>query len=422
MDASMQASTQKNYTFPIIVIGVLFFVFGYITWANSQLIPYLKIACELTETQSYYVGSAFFAAYFVMSLPGSYLLKRIGFKNGMAVGLFVMAIGAILFIPAANGRNYPLFLTGLFIIGSGLALLQTASNPYVTILGPIESAAQRISIMGICNKLAGICAVYSLGYIMLKDGDSLEATLHTMSFAEKEVTLQALAERVITPYVIIASAFALLGIILLFIKLPEVHEEENDATVNHNTPGIFSHRNLTLGAAAIFFYVGAEVISYDAFTTFGKSLGYSVNEAKTFASYTGYGMLAGYFTGIILIPKFLGQRRALILSGILSTILVIVAIFSEGWVAVTAFALLGFSESLIWPAIWPLALNGLGKHTKTASAVLVMMIVGGAIMLPLMGVLADAIGSSKYAFAILIPCYLFTLFYGVNGYKSKYLV
>lgn len=417
----MPTENQKNYTFPIIVIGVLFFVFGFITWANSQLIPYLKLACELTETQSYYVGSAFFAAYFVMSIPGSYILKKIGFKNGMAAGLFVMAVGAFLFIPAANARNYPLFLTGLFIIGSGLALLQTASNPYVTILGPIESAAQRISIMGICNKLAGICAVYVLGSIMLKDGDKIEASLLTMGAEEKNALLQSLAERVITPYIIIAIAFAVLGIILFFIKLPEVVEEENDATVNHNTPGIFSHRNLVLGAATLFFYVGAEVISYDAFSTFGKSLGYTVSEAKGFASYTGYAMLVGYLVSIILIPKFIGQRKALIISAVLSILLVIVAIFSEGWFAVIAFALLGFSQSVMWPAIWPLALNGLGRHAKMASAILVMMIVGGAIVLPLMGVLADAIGSSKNAFAILIPCYLFVLFYAVNGYKSKYI-
>lgn len=418
----MPTTSKNNYTFPIIVIGVLFFVFGFITWANSQLIPYLKLACQLTETQSYYVGSAFFAAYFVMSIPSSYILKWVGFKRGMAVGLFVMAAGALLFIPAAEGRNYPLFLTGLFIIGSGLALLQTASNPYVTILGPIESAAQRISIMGICNKFAGICAVYVLGYIMLKDGDQIEASLLTMPEVEKNALLQSLAERVVTPYVIIAIALVVLGVVLLFIKLPEVKEEENDATVNHNTPGVFSHRNLVLGAVAIFFYVGAEVISYDAFTTFGKSIGYSVSEAKSFASYTGYALLVGYFLGIILIPKYIGQRKALIGSSILSVILVIVALVSTGTVAVVAFALLGFSQAVMWPAIWPLALNGLGKHTKLAGAILVMMIVGGAIMLPLMGFLAEAIGSHKNAFAILIPCYLFLLFYGTNGYKSKYMV
>ncbi len=422
MDATMQPAAKRNYTFPIIVIGVLFFVFGFITWANSQLIPYLKLACELTETQSYYVGSAFFAAYFVMSLPGSYILKLIGFKKGMAVGLFVMAAGALLFVPAAETRNYPMFLTGLFIIGSGLALLQTASNPYVTILGPIESAAQRISIMGICNKLAGICAVYVLGYIMLKDGDQITQSLATMTPEAKNDLLQSLAERVVTPYVIIAVALAVLGVILLFLNLPEIKEEESETSVKSNSPGVFSHRNLVLGAMALFFYVGAEVISYDAFATFGTSVGFTLNEAKGFASYTGYALIIGYLVSIAMVPKFISQRKALIFSSILSSVLVVVALLSSGYVAVAAFALLGFSQSVMWPAIWPLALNGLGKHTKIASAILVMMIVGGAIMLPVMGSIAHAIGSSKNAFAILIPCYLFVLFYALGGYKSKYLV
>src|SRR5690606_33271418 len=216
----------------------------------------------LTETESYLVGTAFFAAYFVMAIPGSFILKITGFKKGMSIGLFVMALGALLFIPAAQSRSYPLFLTGLFIIGSGLALLQTASNPYVTIIGPIESAAQRISIMGICNKLAGVCAVYLLGYIMLSDGDAISASLATMTEIEQNETLQTLANRVIIPYLIIAVSFFVLGILLLLINLPEIKEEEqNEHIIGNKTSTIFQHRNLVLGAIALFFYVGAEVIS-----------------------------------------------------------------------------------------------------------------------------------------------------------------
>ena len=171
----MTEDKKVSVNYQIAIIGVLFFIFGFITWANGTLIPYLKIACELTSTQSYYVASAFFAAYFIMAIPSSIILKKTGFKNGMSLGLFVVAIGAILFIPAAQTRTYNLFLLGLFIIGTGLALLQTAANPFVTVLGPIESAAQRISIMGICNKIAGICAIYVLGSIALKDADGLKA-------------------------------------------------------------------------------------------------------------------------------------------------------------------------------------------------------------------------------------------------------
>src|ERR1700748_2574077 len=197
----MEHNNTKNssYGFSLFLIGCLFFIFGFITWSNSQLIPYLKIACQLSDTQSYYVASAFFAAYFVMSIPSSFVLKKTGFKKGMSLGLLIMAMGAILFIPAAQGRNYTLFLTGLFIIGTGLALLQTASNPYVTVLGPIEKAASRISIMGICNKV-----------------DVLKAKLLTLNPVEKTIELDALASKVIHPYMIIASVLAILAVVLYF--------------------------------------------------------------------------------------------------------------------------------------------------------------------------------------------------------------
>lgn len=417
----MTSTTNRSYTFPIIIIGILFFIFGFITWANSQLIPYLKTACQLTDTQSYLVGTAFFAAYFFMSIPSSFILKSVGFKKGMSVGLFVMAIGALMFIPAAKQINYSLFLGGLFVIGTGLALLQTASNPYVTILGPIESAAQRISIMGICNKLAGFCAVYLLGFLFLENIDQIEASLPALSELEKAETLQTLANKVIQPYVIIASAFALLGLLLMFIQLPEPHEEVDDLLeVKKVGDNIFQHKNLVYGALAIFFYVGAEVISYDAFTTYGEEIGFTKQAAAKFASYTAIAMLGGYFLSIVLIPKVIKQRPALILTSLLSIVFLLIALNTSGYVGVAFFALLGLSQSAMWPIIWPLALNGLGKYTKLGSAFLVMMIVGGAVLLPLMGQFSELIGSRKMGFLIMIPCWLFLIFYAVQGYKSQY--
>lgn len=418
----MNEKNIKSNLFPITVIGVLFFIFGFITWANSQLIPYLKAACQLTQTESYLVGTAFFAAYFFMSIPSSYILKWSGFKKGMGIGLFIMAIGALLFIPAAQMRSYPLFLAGLFIIGTGLALLQTAANPYVTILGPIESAAQRISIMGICNKLAGFIAIHLLGFLFLTDIDAIEASLKGISASEQAVILQDLANKVIQPYIIIAAAFALLGVIILFLNLPEVNDEEEmkDAAPT-KTASVFEHRNLVMGALAIFVYVGAEVISYDAFSTFGTALGFDKKTAAGFAQYTAMAMLLGYFLSIVLIPKFIKQRPALILSSVLSIVFLTLALLTKGFVSVAFFALLGLSQSAMWPAIWPLALNGLGKHTKLGSAVLVMMIVGGAVLMPLMGVLADKIGNVQLGFLIMIPCWIFLIYYAMSGYKSIHL-
>ncbi len=411
---------RRNFILPIVVIGALFFIFGFITWANSQLIPYLKVACELSTTQSLYVTSAFFAAYFIMAIPSSLILKKTGYKKGMSLGLLVMAVGALIFIPAAQSRSYPMFLGGLFIIGTGLALLQTASNPYVTVLGPIESAAQRISIMGICNKVAGILAVFVLGGIVLKDVDVLTTKLLGLDGAGKAAELDALAARVINPYIIIAVVLTVLAVIIYFINLPEIREEEEkiDATHPKAHTSIFQFPHLILGALAIFFYVGVEVISYDTFAGFGESLGYPLEKASKFASYTGYGLLLGYVLGIICIPKFISQQKALVANTVLSIILVLLAMFLKGMPAVVCFALLGFSNAVMWPAIWPLAIDGLGKFTKIGAALLIMGIVGGAVLPPLYGEVSKMMGSKQMGFIIMIPCYLFILYYAIIGYKA----
>lgn len=426
-------NTKNNsYGFALFLIGCLFFIFGFITWSNSQLIPYLKIACELTDTQSYLVATAFFAAYFVMAIPSSFVLKAVGFKKGMSLGLLVMAAGALLFIPAAGSRNYALFLTGLFIIGTGLALLQTASNPYVTVLGPIESAASRISIMGICNKVAGILAVFILGGITLNNVDALKARLVTLAPAEKAKELDLLAARVVGPYTIIAIALTVLAVILYFIHLPEIKEEADEAgsfeTEYKEGKIFFPH--MILGAVAIFFYVGVEVISYDTFSGFGEALGFPLETAKSFASFTGYGLLAGYLFSIFAIPRIISQRAALIIAVMLSIVLVTASMFTSGYTAVACFALLGFSNSVMWPAIWPLALTKVGRFNKIGGALLVMGIVGGAVLPPLYGKLGESglihglsastgLAARQLAYIIMIPAYLFILYYSLRGYKPK---
>jgi FHS family L-fucose permease-like MFS transporter len=415
----MSENNKASVSYQIAIIGVLFFIFGFITWANGSLIPYLKIACELSSTQSYYVASAFFAAYFIMAIPSSLILKKTGFKNGMSLGLFVMALGALLFIPAAQTRTYNLFLLGLFIIGTGLALLQTAANPFVTVLGPIESAAQRISIMGICNKIAGICAIYVLGSITLKDAAGIQAKLLTLTGAAKATELDTLAARVIQPYMILASILAVLAVIIYFIKMPEVHEEETnvDSELSKSKSSIFQFPHLLLGALAIFFYVGVEVISYDTFAGFGEHLGYKLDVARNFATYTGYALLAGYIFNIVAIPSFISQQKAMFWLTILSMVLVILSVFTTGKTAVVCFMLLGFSNAIMWPAIWPLAIDGLGKFTKLGSALLIMGIVGGAILPPLYGKISELINNKQMAYLIMIPAYLFILYYAMAGHK-----
>ncbi|HEY9002889.1 MAG TPA: sugar MFS transporter [Mucilaginibacter sp.] len=406
---------------PIIIIGVLFFVFGFITWLNSVLIPYLKIACELTVGESYLVASAFYIAYPLMALPSTLVLKKFGFKNGMAIGLIIIAVGALLFIPAALTRTYGIFLAGLFVQGMGLAILQTASNPYVVVLGPPESAAKRISIMGIFNKSAGAIAPIVLGTVVLKNVDQLKAQLNKMSAVEKVPHLNELASRVITPYICIMVSLVILAILTYRSTLPEInteHEDESTALANSNKTSLLQFPHLILGVVALFLYVGAEVLAGDSIIGYGSAQNIPLSTAKFFATFTMISMLVGYGIGIVCIPKYISQQKALVISAVLGFIFSILALITHGYVSVFCIALLGLANAPMWPAIWPLALNGLGKFTKAAAARLVMGISGAAIIPPLYGHFVG-IYSAQTSYLILLPIYLFILYYAVWGHKLK---
>ncbi|MFA8433366.1 MAG: sugar MFS transporter [Marinifilaceae bacterium] len=408
---------SKNNFGPILIIGILFFVFGFVTWLNATLIPYLRMACELTKTQAMLVTFAFYIAYFVMALPSSAILKKVGFKNGMGLGLLVMAGGALIFIPAANSRDFTLFLLGLFVQGTGLSLLQTASNPYVTILGPIESAAKRISIMGIANKIAGILSPIILGAVVLKGADALKEKLAHMESAAKAAELDLMAEKVILPYLVMAGVLVLLSVWISKSKLPEVEaaEEEGEQGTDSRS-SIFQFPYLWLGVATLFFYVGVEVIAVDTLIQYGEFLGFPLKEAKFFSSITLAAMIFGYVVGIVAIPKFLTQSTALKICAGLGVVFSALAIATSGFTSILCIALLGLANSLMWPAIWPLAIDGLGKFTKMASAFLVMAISGGALLPMLYGKIAE-VANDQFAYIIMIPCYLFILFFAVKGHK-----
>ncbi len=405
----------------IFIIGALFFIFGFVTWLNSVLIPYLKIACELNNFEAYLVAFAFYIAYLVMALPSAWILKITGFKKGMSLGLLVMAVGSLIFVPAAYSRTYELFLLGLFVQGTGLAILQTAANPYVTILGPIESAAKRISIMGICNKVAGAIAPIILGAIALKDVDALVENLKTMPTAQKIVELDLLSERVILPYLIMMAVLIILAIMIYFSTLPEVDTDQEDeelAHTNSKKTSIFQFPHLLLGALALFLYVGVEVIAGDTVISYGVAQGISFANAKFFTTYTLIAMLVGYIIGILCIPKYLSQEKALKISAIIGLVLGLAAIFTDGFVSVLCISLLGIANALVWPAIWPMAISGLGRFTKVGSSFLIMAIAGGAIMPLVYGYFAD-LSSPQQAYWVVIPCYLFILFFATSGYKIR---
>lgn len=416
------SSKSGNTTRSIIIIGALFFIFGFVTWLNSLLIPYLEIACELTKFQSFFVTFAFYIAYVVMAPVSTRTLNKLGFKKGMSVALLIMAFGALLFIPAALTRTYILFLSGLFIIGSGLAILQTASNPYVTIVGPAESAAKRISIMGICNKLAGAIAPILIGFFLqLEKADQLRAEVASLSPSEKISELNAMALRVIPPYIGIVVVLLILAFWVYKSSLPEVDADEEDETLASSNAGkksVFEFPHVMLGVATLFLYVGVEVIAGDSIISYGASKGIPLTTAKYFATGTMISMIVGYIIGIITIPKFIKQENALKVSAILGILFSLIAIFSPGYVSLAFIALLGLANSLMWPAIWPLALADVGRFTKAASSLLVMGIAGGAIVPLLYGALAQS-WNPQQAYWILIPCYLFILYFSISGHKIR---
>lgn len=421
--------SKREIFLSLVLIGTLFFIFGFVSWVNAILIPYFKIACELTHFESYLVAFAFYIAYLVMSVPSSYLLKRVGFRRGIMFGFWVMAVGTMLFIPAAYLRTYGIFLIGLFTIGMGLAILQTAANPYVTILGPMESAARRISIMGVFNKGAGIIAPLLLAAVILRPDDTaVFNTLEHISAIERNIILDELVRRVILPYAILTGILVVLGAIVHFSPLPEIDTEtEKGATLqaNINKKSIFDFPYLILGAVAIFLHVGTQVIAIDTIIGYADSMGIGLVEAKVFPSFTLLATICGYLLGIAVIPKYISQLAMLKFCTILGLTLAVLILFVDGKISLFGFdthisiwfvVLLGFANSLVWAGIWPLALNGLGRFTKLGASILIMGLCGNAILPLLYGKLAD-IYNVRTAYLVLVPCYLYLIFYATKGHK-----
>ncbi len=436
---SSSSISRKDYIFSISIIGLFFFLFGFVTWLNGILIPFLKTACELNDFQAYFVTFAFYVSYLVMALPSSLLLKKTGFKNGMSIGLWIMAVGALIFIPAAMSRTFSLFLLGLFVQGTGMALLQTASNPYITIIGPPESAAKRISIMGIANKFAGAIAPIILASIIMKDSKILEEKLaQAADAATRTGLLDELASRVIMPYIVMSVILVILGLLLRFAHLPEVDTDAEDESIgesNSRKTSIWQFPHLILGVVALFFYVGVEVIAGDSIIRYGQSIGIDMASAKYFTSLTLISMILGYLAGIAFIPKYMSQVTALKICTILGVIFSLGAImtpahlvFNMKFIDIMTFkpielilpvtvlfvALLGLANALVWPAMWPLALNGLGRFTKTGSALLIMAIAGGALLPLLYGKFA-VLFSTQTAYWICVPSYLVIMYYAFWG-------
>lgn len=434
MQTTATNPNQSSSLLPMMIIGGLFFIFGFITWLNGALVPFLQIVCDLNEIQAILIASTFYFAYVVMALPMAKVLDITGYRKAMSVGLGLISAGCLLYIPAAQAQSFFMFLVAQFVLGTGLTLLQTASNPYIVKIGPEETAAVRISIMGILNKLAGVVAPMIFTVLVLGDfGNVTAKSIAEMAEADRIVKITALADGLIYPYLWMAIALAVLALAMLKSGLPELNlneGNEGDGEQNGAQKSLFAFPHLILGAVTLFVYVGVEVIAGDTIGLFGSNLG--VANATTLTSFTMAFMVIGYTLGLALIPRVMTERHALLGSAVIGMILSIAVVFSSstdtffseilwGWTGfglvpntITFIALLGFANAIVWPAIWPLALKGLGELTAKGSALLIMGIAGGAILPLVYGGLSTVLGSQS-AYWMMLPCYMFIFYYALIG-------
>jgi MFS transporter, FHS family, L-fucose permease len=436
------ADEKRTRFFSMLILATLFFIFGLVSWVNTILIPYFKLTCELTIVQSYLVTFAFFIAYLVMAIPSSFLLNKVGYKRGIMYGLWCMALGALLFVPAAYWRTYEIFLCGLFMLGIGLAILQSAANPYITIIGPRESAAKRFSIVGTGNKLAGIVANLVFAAVVIRESDKVlmqQIEAGVFSGAALDTALDTLIRGVMAPYAVLSVFLFIFGIIIRYSVLPDLDAKD----VNKNTSGeidtrtsIFQYPWLILGAVAIFFHVGSQMISLATVIDYAGTMGLSLEgNAKNFPSFTMFFTFLGYLTGIALIPKYLNQKNALLICSSLGLLFSLLTILTTGPVKILGLetdisiwflVLMGYSNALIYTGIWPLAIRDLGKYTNLGSSFLVMGLCGSAILPLIFSYVVDVnsmlpmFEAYKIGYWVLVPCFVYLIFYATIGHKIKY--
>lgn len=411
----------QNYTMPLVVVTNLFFIWAFVTNLNDVLIPHLKKACNLTDFQSSLVQFAFFIAYFVMSIPSAAIIKKVGYKKGMLIGLSLMFLGALLFIPASITRVYFIFLGALFVLASGVTLLQVAANPYVTVLGKPETASARLNLTQAFNSLGATVGPLVGGAFILSavtDEDFLK-----MGEAEKLAYHSQQSANVIMTYIGLAVVVAIIGAVIYFSRLPEVETEGDDAAENNveekgkdSKESIFQHKHLILGVISIFLYVGAEVAIGSfiiRFSGLSHIAGLNEIEGKNFVSAYMFCAMVGRFAGSYFLSK-ISPNKVVGFNALVAIALLIVTVFTSGRFALYSVVLIGLCNSIMFPTIFTLAIKGLGKFTKQGSSLLVMAIVGGAFVPPIMGYVSDIQGLQK-AFLVPTVCYLFISYYGFKG-------
>ena len=400
------SSTQKNFALPLAFIGIMFFAIGFALGINSVLIPVLQGSLGITSAKSYLIIAATFVPFLIFGYPASMTIKAIGYKHTMALSFAMFAVAFGLYIPSASQESFPLFLVASFVSGTANAFLQASVNPYITILGPLDSAAKRISIMGICNKLAWPIPPLFLAFLIGKE--------------VSDITVSDL----FTPFYVIIAAFIILGIISLMAPLPEVKaagEDDSEGGAEAcpyaaSKTSVWQFPHLLLGCLALFLYVGVETVSLGTLVDYANSL--HLENAAAYAWIAPIGIVIGYICGIIFIPKYINQATALKICSILAIAGSILVVLTPADISIYFIAFIALGCSLMWPALWPLAMADLGKFTKAGSSLLIMAMAGGAVIPTLFGYIKDIAGAQN-AYWICLPCFLFILYYGMAGYKIR---
>ncbi len=406
------------------MLGCLFFIFGLVSWVNSILVPYFKVACELKSgVQTYLVTFSFYIAYLVMTIPASFLLRKVGYKRGTLIGLWVMAAGALMFWPAALTRTYGFFLLALFTIGTALAILQSVANPFVTIIGPHESAAKRISVMGICNKFAGIIAPLLFAALVIRPEDKVTMEQVEAGFlagSAKDMALDEMIRGVIVPYAILSVILFVFGILFYKSPIRDINPDMDNRTAETGEArkSVWRYPYLVLGVIALFAHLGSQQISVSTIIGYAQGMGMSLEAAKVFPSYTLICILSGYLLGVIMIPKHITQQKALVVCTVTGLILSVLVLVLPQEASIWSLVLLGIPNSLIYAGIWPLAIRGLGKWTSMGSSLLVMALCGNAVLSLLYGYVSDHIGLQA-SYWLLIPCFVYMVFYATYGFKIE---
>ncbi len=397
-------SNKQTLVVPMIIIGSMFAVLGFALGINAFFVPFVKEAFNISITMSYLVMTATFLAFVVFGVPSGAIIKKLGYKGGMIIAFLIMAFGFYLIAPAAKIVSFPLLLLALFVSGMGQALLTGAVNTYVTILGPPESAASRISLMGICSKT--FYAVASLMLAVFMDLTNVQIT------------------DTILPFYIISGALVVMGVLYYFAPLPEIKaagedESDNNSEVSayaNSKTSIFQFPHLLLGVFAIFFDIGLEYIALGTFNDVSTIL--NLPAPENYVWFVSAGMVIGYLIGVFFIPKIVSQSTALLLSTISGIVVTIAIVLFPVGISIYLVAFLGLANALMWPAIWPLAIADLGKFTKMGSSLLVTGIIGGAFLPLFFGYVAD-MASYQVAYLVCLPSYLYIMYFALSGSKIR---